>query len=167
MSVEISVYTTEKPLSGAELMALAANRGLELRLVVPIRCVTPSTEELAKPLKKQDLMVYCWPKSDTQTTAVLDKALHTGDQSLILSVQNQMGWFNFHCEKYDYAKFWGRYPDEQKEFEDSVSTEVLRRMRASKVRYFFRCGLRPKQNTVYLGKIAELVRDATSGYLGE
>ncbi|HUG67041.1 MAG TPA: hypothetical protein VMM76_04790 [Pirellulaceae bacterium] len=167
MSVEISVYSAETPLKGAEIIAAAAKEQLELRLLIPFKCIVLAPEALQQPPKKQDLMVYCWPKRDTKTTAILDEALQKGDTSLILSVQDKIGWFDFRCEKYDYDRYWKKYADEKEEFEESVSAEVLKAMRSAKVRYFFRCGLRPQENANYLDKVAKMVRDLTNGYLGE
>jgi hypothetical protein len=167
MSVETSVYTSEAPLAAADIVALAGKKKLELRFVIPFKCLGLDQRSLEEPLRKEDLMVYCWPAADRSTTRVLDNALAEGDQALILVVQDKFGWFDFRCEKYDYGKSWKRYPGERRAFEASVSRATLDAMRLAKVRYFFRCGLRPDRNAKYLGKIARLVRDATNGHLGE
>lgn len=167
MSVEVSVYTAELPLKGADIVTAVAKKRLELRLLIPFKCIGLGPEELQQPLKKQDLMVYCWPKRDTKTTTTLDEALKKGDKSLILSVEDKIGWFDFRCEKYDYDRYWRKHADEKEEFEESVSAEILKAMRSAKVRYFFRCGLRPQQNANYLDTVAKIVRDLANGYLGE
>jgi hypothetical protein len=167
MSVEVSVYSEAKPVSGSELITAARKKRLELRLLIPFKCLALETETLQAPLKKQDLMIYAWPKRDTETTVVLDQALAKGITSQILSVQDKFGWFDFRCEKYDYARFWKKHVDEQPGFEASVSNEALNAMQAAKTRYVFRCALRPKQNAGYLDKVAKLVRDLTGGYMGE
>ena len=166
MAFELNVYTLQSPLPAANIIGLAAKDKLQLRFVVPFKCIALDQETLKKPLKKQDLMVYCWAAKDDATTDTLDKALVTGDQKAILSVQEKIGWFDFRCERYDYEKFWKKYPDERAEFEKSSSAETLIHMRSAKVRYFFRCGLRPKQNIKYVEKVAKIVGVATDGYVG-
>lgn len=165
MAFELSVYTANPPLPAVEIIALAAQKRIQLRFLVPFACIAVDQETLRKPLKKQDLLVYCRAAKDEETTTTLDKAIEAGDRKAILSVQENIGWFDFRCEHYNYETFWKKYPDERKEFEKSSSAETLKCMRSANVRYFFRCGLRPKQNAKYLDLVARLVRDATDGFL--
>jgi hypothetical protein len=167
MAIEVGVYTAEQPLSGAAIMSLAAEKKLELRFVVPMKCVGVDEATLVAPLKKRDFIIYCWSTSDAETTSILDKALAAGDTKAIVRTQDTFGWFDFRCERYDYEKFWKKHEDERGEFEASTELENIQRMRSAIVRYFFRAAFRPKQCGQYLQKVVKIIADATNGYIGE
>jgi hypothetical protein len=150
-----------------DVISLGAKHGMEIRFVIPRACLGLDEESLHSPLKKMDFMLYCWPAKDRMTTGLLNRALQTGDQDAILSVQDKIGWFDFRCEKYKYAQFWKKFPDELLEFEESAPGDQLHAMRSATTRYFFRCGLRPKQNARYLEEVARFIRDETSGCIAE
>ena len=166
MSVEVSVYTAEPPLRGTDLIAAAAKKRHELRLLIPFKCIGLAPEALQQPLKKQDLMVYCWPKRDTKTTAILNEALQKGDTSLFCLCRTRSAGLTSAARSTITTDIGRSTPTNWRSSRNRFPPKFSRRCGRPR-RYFFRCGLRPQQNANYLDTVAKIVRDLTNGYLGE
>ena len=168
MSIEPSVYTRRRALTGAELRQLAKRERLELRFLdAPARVPADQPDH---PLEGHDYVLIGWPAAHTGTTARVDQALRQRDKAAIdrLGRAAKLAWFEFRCHQFDYGKYWGEYPPGEREaFEASVPAGDLGRMKRAKTRYVFRCGTGPRQNGRLLGKVARLIRDATDGFLVE
>lgn len=168
MSLESTVYSLQPAISFLQLVSCARDAGIELR------AIEPEDSALLRPIRSAEAPLYNtwhivigWPRQDAETTVLVDDAMGRGEKSVVdrLGMAGKLGWFELSCECFDYERSWDGLADERDEVEASYSPEELERMRRAETRYFFRCGLRPKQGGSLLCQVAELVADLTDGFL--
>jgi hypothetical protein len=173
MSVELSVYTRQPAMSGLQLRELAGHQGLALRFLDLAGMPLGPDVRLDEPMYNQGYVLIGWPAADTETNEAVEKALREGDKPAVdrLGMAGKLGWCSIHCGEFDFAEYEAslRADLEEDEAEDREPflAEILERMRWAKTEYAFRCGTRPRQCSDLLGKVSDLIRDATNGFADE
>jgi hypothetical protein len=173
MSVETSVYTRQPAMSGSQLRELAGRQGLELRFLEFAGTPLEPDVRLDEPMYSQDYVLIGWPADDAETTEGVEGALKEGAKPEVdrLGMSGKLGWCSIHCREFDFAEYEASLREdldyEDEEDKEPVPAELLERMRWVKTQYSFRSGTRPKQCADLLGKVAELIRDATDGFVDE
>lgn len=163
MSVETSLYSPRAPISAKRLSEIARQAQIELRFLDSEGMPLQSSERIKRPLTRNGFIVIGWDASDEQTTAAVDRSLAARDKQPIddLGLSGELGWFELSGGKFDYDRSWKRFADERSDFEESIAADVLAKMRAARAMYFFRCGLRPAHCGTLLGRVADIIRNAT------
>lgn len=169
MSIESTIYTQQPALSVAQMTEIGHRGGLELRAYDPEDAAFSAAGDADAPLYERGYVLIGWPRSDPETTAAVDGAMQRGEKAAVdqLGRAGKLGWLDLSCERFDYEETWEDCPEEREDFEESFPPEDLDSIRRAKTRYFLRCGTRPPQNGKLLGEVAELIRDATEGFLDE
>lgn len=168
MSVESSVYTRQPALSPTKLRELGEGRGLAIRFLdidgKPLG--VDANAQLDEPMDGAGYVLIGWPAADAETTGAVERALRAGDKPAIdrLGMAGTLGWCSVFCGAFDLAEYEDcLMSDWEDDEEGPPPAELLERMKPIRTEYAFRCGTRPAHCGDFLGKIADLVRDATGG----
>jgi hypothetical protein len=171
MSVEESVYTRQPAMSASQLRDLAKRQGLELRFLDLDGKPLDPTARLDEPMYRQGYVLIGWPAPDAQTTESVERALLERDKPELdrLGLAGKFGWCSIGCAEFDFAEFEALLTrdledEDDDEDQEPLPDEVLERLRQARTKYSFRCATRPRQCGELLGKVAELIREATDGF---
>lgn len=170
MSIEQSVYTQQPAMSGSQLRELAGRRGLALRFLDPAGMPQGSDARQDEPLSDQSYVLIGWSADDDETADAVDGALQGGNKSEIerLGTAGKLGWCSIDCGEFDAAEYEevlrDGFEQDASGHKEPMPAETLERMQSARTVYSLRCGTRPRQCGDLLGKVADLIRDATDGF---